>query len=206
MNIIIAGIHTGIGKTVCSAVICQALGYDYWKPVQAGELDSSDSIFIKINVTNPNTIIHPETHRLTTPASPHYAAEMDGVEIKPTDFSMPETNNNIVIETAGGIMSPLSNNFLNIDLMEQLQLPAIIVSNNYLGSINHTLLTVAAMRQRNIPVKGIVFSGSEFASSREFILQHTQLPLLFSIPLFERITPQVIADFAKTVYITPSAV
>lgn len=206
MSIIIAGIHTGIGKTVCSAVICQALGYDYWKPVQAGELDNSDSIFIKRNVTNPDTVIHRERYQLTIPASPHYAAEMDGVEIKPADFILPQTDNDIVVETAGGIMSPLSNNFLNIDLMGQLQLPVIIVSNNYLGSINHTLLTVAAMQQRNIPVKGLVFSGSEFASTREFILQYTQLPLLFSIPAFEEITPQGIADFAKTVSITPSAV
>lgn len=206
MSIIIAGIHTGIGKTVCSAVICQALGYDYWKPVQAGELNNSDSIFIDKNVTNPNTVIHQERYRLTIPASPHYAAAIDGVEIKAADFMLPQTDNDIVVETAGGIMSPLSNSFLNIDLMQQLQLPVIIVSNNYLGSINHTLLTVAAMQQRNIPVKGLVFSGSEFASTREFILQYTRLPLLFSIPAFEKITPEVIADFAKTVSITPSAV
>ena len=145
MSILIAGIHTGIGKTFCSAVICQALGYDYWKPVQAGELDDTDSIFIKRNVTNPKCVVHPETHRLTIPSSPHYAAEMDGIEIKAGDFILPKTSNQIVIETAGGIMSPLSNSFLNIDLMAQLNLPAIVVSNNYLGSINHTLLTVAAM-------------------------------------------------------------
>lgn len=201
MSILIAGIHTGIGKTVCSAVICQALGYDYWKPVQAGELDSSDSIFIQKNVTNPNCITHPERYRLTIPASPHYAAELDGIEITATDFALPQTNNQLVIETAGGIMSPLSNNFLNIDLMEQLNLPAIVVSNNYLGSINHTLLTVKALQQRNIEIKGLVFCGREFVSTRQFILQYTQLPLLFSIPQFEKITPPVIADFAKTVSI-----
>ncbi|MBL0355394.1 MAG: dethiobiotin synthase [Chitinophagaceae bacterium] len=201
MNLIIAGIHTGIGKTVCSAIICQALGYDYWKPVQAGELENTDSIFIQHNVTNPNCIVHPERHRLTLPASPHYAAELDGVEIKTTDFFMPQTNNKIVVETAGGIMSPLSNSFLNIDLMEQLQLPAIVVSNNYLGSINHTLLTIEALQKRNIAVRGLVFCGNEFASTREFILQYSKLPLLFSIPQFEKITPSTIADFAKTVSI-----
>ena len=201
MSILIAGIHTGIGKTICSAVICQALGYDYWKPVQAGELDDTDSIFIKRNVTNPKCVVHPETHRLTIPSSPHYAAEMDGIEIKAGDFILPKTSNQIVIETAGGIMSPLSNSFLNIDLMAQLNLPAIVVSNNYLGSINHTLLTVAAMQQKNISIKGLVFSGKEFISTREFILQHTKLPLLFSIPHFETINSNVIADFAKTVSI-----
>ena len=201
MSIIIAGIHTGIGKTVCSAVICQALGYDYWKPVQAGELDNTDTIFIRQNVTNKNCTIHPERYRLTIPASPHYAAQLDGVEINANNFSLPQSNNKIVVETAGGIMSPLSNSFLNIDLMEQLQLPAIIVSNNYLGSINHTLLTVEALYKRSIQVKGLVFSGAAFESTREFILQYTKLPLLFSIPQFEKITPAVIADFAKTVSI-----
>lgn len=199
MSIIIAGIHTSIGKTICSAVICQSLGYDYWKPVQAGELENTDSIFIKRNVTNENCVVHPESHQLTIPASPHYAAELDGVEIRPADIILPQTNNQLVIETAGGVMSPLSNSFLNIDLMAQLNLPAIIVSNNYLGSINHTLLTVAAMQERNIPVKGLVFSGNEFVSTREFILQYTKLPLLFSIPPFSKINSEVIADFAKTV-------
>jgi dethiobiotin synthetase len=201
MSIIIAGIHTGIGKTVCSAVICQALGYDYWKPVQAGELDNTDSIFIGKNVANTNCVVHAERYRLNIPASPHYAAEMDGIEMKAGDFVLPKTSNQIVVETAGGIMSPLSNSLLNIDLMAQLNLPAIVVSNNYLGSINHTLLTVGAMQQRNIPIKGLVFSGKEFASTREFILQYTKLPLLFSIPHFDNINPDVIADFAKTVSI-----
>jgi dethiobiotin synthetase len=201
MSIIIAGIHTGIGKTVCSAVICQALGYDYWKPVQAGDLDNTDSIFIGKNVENTSCIVHAERHRLNIAASPHYAAAMDGIEIKPGDFMLPKTRNHVVVETAGGIMSPLSNNFLNIDLMEQLQLPAILVSNNYLGSINHTLLTIEAMQKRNIPIKGIVFSGSEFASTREFVLQYTKLPLLFSIPPFEKINSETIAAFAKTLSI-----
>ena len=196
MSIIIAGIHTGIGKTICSAVICQALGYDYWKPVQAGDLDNSDSIFIQRNITNSTCKIHPERYRLQTPMSPHKAAEIDGVQITKNDFILPTSTNPMVVETAGGIMSPLADNLLNIDLMEHLQLPVILVSNNYLGSINHTLLTVAALKQRNIPLKGLVFSGEEISSSRQFILQYTQLPLLFSIPLFEKTDAATIATFA----------
>jgi dethiobiotin synthetase len=201
MNIIIAGIHTGIGKTVCSAIICQALGYDYWKPLQAGDLANSDSLFIKKNVTNRNCIIHPERFRLSIPASPHYAAQQDGIQIKPSDFILPKTSNGLVIETAGGIMSPLSNIFLNTDLIQQFNLPVILVSNNYLGSINHTLLTVNVLLQKNIVVKAVVFSGNVVESTREFILQHTQLPLLFSIPLFEKIDSDTITNFAKTVSI-----
>ncbi|MFT3679546.1 MAG: dethiobiotin synthase [Ferruginibacter sp.] len=201
MSVIIAGIHTGIGKTVCSAVMCQALGYDYWKPVQAGELNNSDSLFVQRNVSNPACTIHPERHKLTIPASPHFAAAMDGIEIKSSDFSLPVTNNEIIVETAGGIMSPFANNFLNIDLMIQLNLPAIVVSNNYLGSINHTLLTVEALQQRDISLKGIVFSGVTVGSTRDYILQYTRLPLLFSIPLFDKINADTIAAFAKTVSI-----
>jgi dethiobiotin synthetase len=201
MSIIIAGIHTGIGKTVCSAVICQALGYDYWKPVQAGELDNTDSIFIQRNVTNPKCFVHPERYRLTMPASPHYAAAQDGLQISATDFVLPQTSNSLLVETAGGIMSPLSNSLLNIDLVAQLNLPAIVVSNNYLGSINHTLLSVIALQQQNIPIKGLVFCGETVESTRGFILQYTNLPLLFSIPQFKNINAEVIADFAKTVSI-----
>ena len=201
MSIIIAGIHTGIGKTICSAVICQAIGYDYWKPVQAGDLENSDSIFIKKNVTNPACFIHPERYKLNIPASPHHAAAQDKTEMKPADFILPKTNNQLVIETAGGIMSPLAKKFLNIDLMQQFNLPVVLVSNNYLGSINHTLLTVSALQQRNIFIHGLVFSGEVVDSTREFILEHTQLPLLFSIPFFEKIDSSTIADFAKTVSI-----
>jgi len=199
MNIIIAGIHTGIGKTICSAVICQALGYDYWKPVQAGDLANSDSIFLKNNVSNPACLVHAETYRLPVSASPHFAAAESGVVIKRGDFAVPGTGNSLVIETAGGIMSPLADNFLNIDLVMELNLPVVLVSNNYLGSINHTLLTVAALQQRHIPIEGLVFSGEVVESTRQFILAHTQLPLLFSIPFFEKINRETIAGFAKTV-------
>jgi dethiobiotin synthetase len=201
MSFTIAGIHTGIGKTVCAAVICQALGYDYWKPVQAGELENSDSIFIKRNVNNPNCFIHLERYRLTTPASPHYAAQQDGVEIKPNDFVLPHTTNKLIVETAGGIMSPFATGFLNIDLMQQFNLPVIIVSNNYLGSINHTLLTVAALRQKNIQISGMVFCGDVVEPTRKYIMQYTKLPLLFSIPQFEKIDGDTIAAFAKMVSI-----
>ncbi len=201
MSIIIAGIHTGIGKTVCSAIICQAMGWDYWKPVQAGELDNSDSIFIQKNVSNPLCDIHPETYRLTVAASPHYAAAVDGIEIKKEDIILPLSNNSIVIETAGGLMSPLAKGFFNIDLVQHFNLPVILVSSNYLGSINHTLLSVAALQERNITIKGIVFNGDTVASTESFILEHTQLPLLFSIPKFEEVNASVITEFSKGISI-----
>ncbi|MGG9972311.1 dethiobiotin synthase [Ferruginibacter sp. SUN002] len=201
MSIVIAGIHTNIGKTICSAVVCQALGYDYWKPVQAGDLENSDSIFIKRVVSNPSCIIHPEAYRLSIPASPHYAAEVDGVTITKANIKLPISDNNIVIETAGGIMSPLAYNYINIDLIEQLSLPVILVSNSYLGSINHTLLSIAVLKQRKIRLKGIVFSGESNPSTESFIKQYTGLPILFSIPALAEVNATSIDNFVKQVSI-----
>ena len=201
MNIAIAGIHTGIGKTVCSAVICQALGYDYFKPVQAGELENTDSLFVKSNVTNPSCKIHPESYKLQMAASPHYAAKMEGIEIKKENILLPSTNNNLIIETAGGMMSPLSQVFLNIDLIEHFQLPVVLVSNNYLGSINHTLLSYEVLKNRKIKTLGIVFNGNENEASESYILQYTQLPLLFSIPQFVKINADTIREFADSISI-----
>lgn len=199
MSVVIAGIHTGIGKTICSAVLCQALGYDYWKPVQAGELHNTDSHFIERNTLDKNIKIHPEAYRLQTAASPHYAAALEGIEIQREKLALPSSANNMVVETAGGLMSPLAGNFLNIDLVKQLQLPVVLVSNPYLGSINHSLLSIEALRNRNIPVMGIVFSGEENKPSENFILQYSKLPFLFSIPLFEEINAETIQQFSTSI-------
>ena len=198
MSVIIAGIHTGIGKTICSAVICQAAGYDYWKPVQAGALEDSDSIIVNKLVTNPLCSIHPEAYLLQIAASPHYAAGIENIEIKRESIVLPASSNNIVVETAGGIMSPLAKNFLNIDLIQHLKLPVVLVAANYLGSINHTLLSFYALQKSNVETLGIVFSGAVTTSSQQFILDQTQLNLLFSIPLFEEVTPEAIKKFANS--------
>ncbi|MCU7548107.1 dethiobiotin synthase [Chitinophagaceae bacterium LB-8] len=199
MNLVVAGIHTGIGKTVCSAVMVQALGYDYWKPVQAGDLDASDSLFIKKNVVNNDINIHQEAFCLTQAASPHYAAKEDQVSITLEGITIPSSDLPIIVETAGGVMTPLSESLLNIDLIRHLNLPVVLVSNNYLGSINHTLLSVQALSLAGARPLGIVFSGEEVLSTREFILQYTGLPLLFSIPQFEQLNKETIAEFATSI-------
>jgi dethiobiotin synthetase len=195
MNYCIAGIHTGIGKTVCSAVICQALGYDYWKPVQAGDLDHSDSLFIQDHVKNPLCKIHPERYKLVLAASPHYASEKEDIHIKKEDFTLPATQNDLIIETAGGLMSPLSSDLLNIDLIDYFKLPVILVSNNYLGSINHTLLSYNLLKQRKVDIAGLVFVGEHTPSSEKFILDYSKLPLLFSIPFFKDFNQNSIQEF-----------
>ena len=195
--VIIAGIHTGIGKTLCSAILCQAWGYDYWKPVQAGDLAHSDSVFIKNNVSNPLCTIHPEAYQLQMAASPHFAADTEGVIIEREKMNLPYTHNNIIVETAGGIMSPLGKNFLIIDLIQHLKLPVILVSENYLGSINHTLMSIYALKQHNIPIKGIIFNGQVVPSSVDFIVENTQLPHLFSVPKMEEVNQESIKKFVE---------
>jgi dethiobiotin synthetase len=202
MGVIIAGIHTGIGKTICSAVICQALGYDYFKPVQAGDLENSDSLFIKRNVSNPSCVVHPERYKLNTAASPHYAAEVDGVEIVLSELKVPASANRIVVETAGGIMSPLAPGIVNLDLIVALGLPVVLVSANYLGSINHTLMSCEVMKAKKVNVKGIVFSGAANNVSESYIADYTGLPVLFSIPFMEEITPGAVDAVASSIDIS----
>jgi dethiobiotin synthetase len=202
MSVVIAGIHTGIGKTVCSAIICQATGCDYLKPVQAGDLENTDSLFVRQNVSNESCFVHPEIYKLKLAASPHYAAQLEGIEIEKNKMVLPAIKKNILIETAGGIMSPLAKNFLNLDLIEYLAIPVVLVSNSYLGSINHTLMSYMALTSRNIKLAGIVFNGEKNLASEQYILEYTQLPLLFSIPTFKILNKEAIQDFAKGVTIT----
>jgi adenosylmethionine---8-amino-7-oxononanoate aminotransferase len=198
VSFIIAGIDTNIGKTVVSAILCQKLGYDYWKPVQAGDLERSDSHFIQQNVAHQHCIIHPEKHRFRTAASPHWAALLEEKNIQLADFSLPISQKPLIVETAGGLMSPLSDDILNIDLIKHLNLPVILVSKHYLGSINHTLLAINLLKQHDIPIKGLIFSGEANHVSQSFIEKYANVPVLCCVPQFETINAKIIEDFAET--------
>lgn len=172
MKLFITGIGTDVGKTIASAIITQALEADYWKPVQAGDLDNSDSHKIQRYISNYKTVIHPNSYTLNTPASPHLAASIDGITIDIKKISEPKTKNHLVIEGAGGILVPLNDTDCIIDLI-QPDYKVILVSRHYLGSINHTLLTFEALKSRNIKVAGILFSGDENQATESIILQKT---------------------------------
>ena len=165
---IIAGIGTEIGKTVVSAILTAGLKADYWKPVQSGDIDTGDAYWIRKWV--PSAAIHPSTYALTQPLSPHSAAEIDGITIDLAAFKIP-TNRTLIVELAGGIMVPLNDHETNLDLIKQLGLPVILVSKNYLGSINHTLLSYEILKQHGIQLAGIVFNGPENPSGEKFILK-----------------------------------
>lgn len=190
--IFITGIGTGIGKTIASAVVVEKLKADYWKPIQSGDLDNSDTMKVKSLVSNTVTVFHPEAYRLTQPYSPHKSAKLDGITIDPDKIVLPQTENRLVIEGAGGLMVPLNDHFLMIDLIKKLNAEVILVSQNYLGSINHTLLSIEALQKRNIPVKGIIFNGEQNDDTEQYILNYSKLNNLGHIPDMRPITPVAI--------------
>lgn len=195
MKLFITGISTDVGKTITSAIIVEALEADYWKPIQAGDLDNSDSHKVKSYVSNSKSQFFPNSYALNTPASPHLAAEMDGITIDLKQINEPKTENHLVIEGAGGIFVPLNENETIVDLI-QTDYKVIVVSRHYLGSINHTLLTIEAIENRGFKVAGIIFSGSENKSTESLILNKTGIKYIGRIdeePYFDK---NVIREYA----------
>ncbi len=195
MKLFITGISTDVGKTIASSIIVEALQADYWKPIQAGDLDNSDSHKIKNYISNDKTVIHENSYKLNTPASPHLAAELDGITIDLKNIVAPKTENHLVIEGAGGILVPLNEKECIIDLI-QTDYKVIVVSRHYLGSINHTLLTMEALQNRKIDIAGIIFSGEENRSTESIILKKTGVKCIGRIeqePYFDK---NVIKEYA----------
>jgi dethiobiotin synthetase len=198
-TIFITGNGTDIGKTIISAIITEHLEADYWKPIQSGELENTDTMKVQRLVSNSKTVFHPEQFKLVQPLSPHASAEIDNIQIHLKDFKLPVTNNHLVIEGAGGLMVPLNNQILIADLITHFESSVIVVSRNYLGSINHTLLTIQELRNRNIPIIGIVFNGEHTPQTENFILQYTKLPLLFRVEMEEQIDQQTILKYSRQI-------
>lgn len=177
----VTGIGTGVGKTVVSAILVETLKADYWKPIQAGDLENSDTKKVKNLISNKHSVIFPESFRLTQPISPHAAAKQDNIYINSKNFIPPSHNNTLIIEGAGGLMVPINNNFLMIDLIEQLKAEVILVSRNYLGSINHTLLSYEILKSRKIPIAGIIFNGKPVNTTEEFILKYSTMKCIYRV-------------------------
>lgn len=165
----ITGIGTGVGKTYVSAHLVETLQADYWKPIQSGDLEATDTMKVRSMVKNLVSVFHPEAYRLTQPFSPHKAADLDGILIDPSKIILPQTKNQLIVEGAGGLMVPLNDSFLMIDLITQLQAEVILVVMHYLGSINHTLLSIEMLKSKNLPINCIVFNGIKEAYSENII-------------------------------------
>ena len=181
--VFVTGTGTDVGKTVASAVIALAWEADYWKPVQAGFEEETDSEMLRRLMINDDSRVHPETYKLKLPASPHIAAQNEGIQIDLNHIknNQPSVHGYLVIEGAGGLMVPLNTDEFVIDLIEQLNAKVILVSRNYLGSINHSLLTAELCRQRHLDVAGWIFND-EFMNYQNEIAGWSGYPVLGSVP------------------------
>lgn len=195
MKYFVTGIDTDSGKTLTAAILCEALEADYWKPVQAGLPADSDTI--RSLISNTRTVIHQETYFLKTPASPHAAAKLDGIQINLRDFHIPNTVNDLIIEGAGGCLVPLNDRDFVIDLAALFDAETILVADLYLGSINHTLLTFNELKRRNTRIRGIIFNGEHNPESENIILRHTALKKLLHIEKEEHIERSIVSKYAK---------
>lgn len=191
--IVITGTDTGIGKTVFAAGLTSILGAYYWKPVQAGMDERTDSEIVAYLSGLPSEHILPEAYCLTTAASPHLAARLDGLEIEPARLTIPAVDGLLVIEAAGGALVPLTDDLLYADLLAQWQIPAIICARTSLGTINHSLLTVEALRSRGVPLLGIIFIGDHHEENQRIVPRLANAPSLGRLPLIDPLNKETLA-------------
>lgn len=197
IQLFITGIGTEVGKTVCSAVLTKYFNAEYWKPVQSGDLDFSDSMKIK-NWVGENTVCHPEAYRFQLAASPHQSAKEEGIIINLNEFKIPETSNNLIVEGAGGFMVPLNDKDFMIDLIDKLNIPVALVVRNYLGCINHTLLSVLVLNQKKIKLQYLILNGNFPSDTERIICKNIQSETkIIRIPDIEKITRENIESIVK---------
>lgn len=193
---VITGIGTDVGKTVVSAIVAEALQATYWKPVQAGDLDNSDSI--KVQRWTQNVKVLPEAFRLNQPMSPHAAAALDEIDISLEQLILTEFDGNLIVEGAGGVLVPInSNGLVFADLFAHWNLPVIVVSRHYLGSINHTLLTVELLKSRGIEIEGIIFNGEENLATEDIIVSISGAKKLGRIPIAAEVNQEFVLQQAE---------
>jgi dethiobiotin synthetase len=196
-KIAITGISTDVGKTVISSIVVEALRADYWKPIQCGNLDSTDTETVKCLVSSKQSFFHPEAYRFKNPLSPHHAARLEGIEICSKKISCPLSNNLLVIESAGGLMVPLNDTTLMIDLLNSWQCKIILVSKHFLGSINHTLLSIEALKNRKMDLAGIIFNGVENPDTENLIAKTSGIPIIGRLDLETIIHVEIIKKYAS---------
>ncbi|MCK6649662.1 MAG: dethiobiotin synthase [Bacteroidia bacterium] len=196
-KIFVTGIGTDVGKTVVSSVLVEALKADYWKPVQTGSFFSTDTAKVQKWISNSESKIHPESYLLKQYMSPHAAAELENREISLSNITIPDTSNTLIIEGAGGLLVPLNRTEFMIDMIKKFDAEVVLVVQNYLGSINHTLLSVEALKNKGLKILGMVFNGAPHQLSEDIILDNSGLKLLGRISKETELNKEVIARYAK---------
>jgi dethiobiotin synthetase len=199
MRLFVTGIGTEVGKTIASSILVEALKADYWKPVQAGELENSDTMKVKSLISNTQSVFHKEAYQLNSPMSPHAAAERDNIRIELSKITPPKTENYLIIEGAGGLLVPLNNQDCILDIILNTDTEVVIVSRHYLGSINHTLMTIKSLKDKNINIKGIIFSGEENKDTESIILKMSGINLLFRINEEKYFDKEIIRKYAQQI-------
>ncbi|QLG45599.1 dethiobiotin synthase [Costertonia aggregata] len=193
-QIFVTGISTDVGKTIASAIFTEALEADYWKPVQAGDLENSDSHKVADLISNSRTVIHKNSYALTQPMSPHAAAEIDGIHIDTSKIVEPDTKNHLIIEGAGGLLVPLNDSDTILDIVMP-NYKVVVVSRHYLGSINHSLLTINWLKQKGYDVS-VLFSGVSNPHTEQIILHKTGVSLIGRIDEEANFDKAVIKKYA----------
>ena len=193
-GVFVTGTDTGVGKTVVSAWLVRGWQADYWKPVQTGTVEGRDRDAVQYLAGIGKERIHPSTWELKAPLSPHTAARVEDKTISIHDFRLPSTDRPLVVEGAGGVLVPLNWHDLMIDLMARLRLPAVVAARSSLGTINHTLLTLEALRRRGLEILGVVMVGAPDALNRESIEHFGRVPVIGQIPLLDPLTPETLAQ------------
>lgn len=199
----VTGIGTDVGKTVVSAILCEYFGFDYWKPIQTGKNLGTDNESLKSLVSTTGFTTYPESYLLEQPLSPHAAAKFENENIKLNQIQFPASSSKLIIEGAGGLLVPINyDNETICDLIIQLKCPVVLVVKEYLGNINHTLLSLEHLKQREIPVFGIVYVGDELPETSEIIEKMTGIKTLFRVPLFSLLNKDTIRKFAQEIQIS----
>jgi len=204
MNYFVSGIGTNVGKTLVSAILVEALKADYWKPVQSGTTEGMDSETVRSLISNGQTVIHPESYLLKEPLSPHFAAKLEGVEIELSKIIRPETSNTLIIEGAGGLLVPLNDRDAVIALARQFDAEVVLVISDYLGCINHALLSLYYLQSHRYKVHSLVFNGHFAAEVKEAIVSKADPNVrILSVPRLERLSKEAVREIADGIILKP---
>ena len=199
MNLFVTGIGTNVGKTIMSAVLTEALQADYWKPIQSGTIEGRDAETVKTLISNNVTVIHPEAYSLKEPLSPHFAAKLEGVEIDLNKIHLPKTNNKLLIEGAGGLLVPINNQHYVIDIAKQFNCEIALVASNYLGCINHTLLSIDYILKHNLKLSMLILNGEFEQEVESAILNYAKVATVIKVPTLKSLSKEEISKAALLV-------
>ena len=205
MNLFITGIGTNVGKTIVSAILTEALQADYWKPIQTGTIEGKDSESVKSLISNSKTVIHPESYLLKEPLSPHFAAKLEGVEIELDNIHLPvrlsevEVQNNLIIEGAGGLLVPLNKTQYVIDIAKHFDCEIVVVISNYLGCINHSLLSIDYLLRNHFKIKALVFNGEFNPEVKQSIIDYSPLSEIIDIPHLKNLSKSSVLEVSSTI-------